>query len=135
MTMRSWFTLDERTRSMVRTCGSCNLGGREPASTDRVYVCEFHDGFDLALDLYTGRCNAEHEADDDHVVVCGLDTGHLGPHRSSWPWGVEWPSGTVVHQCPPPDSGTMPCCGRTPFEVKRTDRITMDEHLVTCGRV
>lgn len=26
----------------------------------------------------------------------------------------------------------MPCCGRTPFEVPRTDRITLDPALVTC---
>lgn len=26
----------------------------------------------------------------------------------------------------------MPCCGRTPFEVPRDDRMTLDESLVTC---
>jgi len=36
-----------------------------------------------------------------------------------------------VHACPPPDSGIMPCCGRTPFEVPSTDRMTSTEP-VTC---
>jgi hypothetical protein len=27
----------------------------------------------------------------------------------------------------------MPCCDRTPFHVPRTDRITEDQSLVTCG--
>ena len=26
----------------------------------------------------------------------------------------------------------MPCCGLTPFEVPRTDRMTLDPALVTC---
>ncbi len=26
----------------------------------------------------------------------------------------------------------MPCCGLTPFEVPRTDRMTLDPKLVTC---
>lgn len=37
-----------------------------------------------------------------------------------------------VHACPPDGSGIMPCCGRTPFEVPRTDRMTSDPALVTC---
>ena len=39
-----------------------------------------------------------------------------------------------THQCPPNGgSGLMPCCGRTPFEVPRTDRMTVDG-VVTCNR-
>lgn len=38
----------------------------------------------------------------------------------------------VTHQCPP-EGGVMPCCGLTPFEVSRTDRITEDPTLVTCA--
>lgn len=41
-----------------------------------------------------------------------------------------WPG--VVHRCPPGDSGVTPCCGRTPFELPRTDRMTDDPRLVTC---
>jgi len=38
----------------------------------------------------------------------------------------------ITHRCPPKGSGTMPCCGRTPFEVPRTDRMAIDGRLVTC---
>lgn len=39
----------------------------------------------------------------------------------------------ITHQCPPAGPGIMPCCGQTPFEVPRTNRITVDLDLVTCG--
>jgi hypothetical protein len=42
------------------------------------------------------------------------------------------PPCSVVHQCPPDGAGVMPCCGRTPFEVPRTDRMTADASAVTC---
>lgn len=38
----------------------------------------------------------------------------------------------VVHACPPPGSGLTPCCGRTPFELLRTDRMSGDPAAVTC---
>jgi len=41
----------------------------------------------------------------------------------------------IVHACPPDGLGLMPCCGRTPFEVPRTDRLTLDPALVTCSGV
>lgn len=40
----------------------------------------------------------------------------------------------VAHACPPKGSGVMPCCGRTPFEAPRTDRISVDPFEVTCGQ-
>ena len=39
---------------------------------------------------------------------------------------------TTTHRCPKPGSGTMPCCGRTPLQVPRTHRMTLDDDLVTC---
>jgi hypothetical protein len=40
----------------------------------------------------------------------------------------------VTHACPPDGGdGLMPCCQQTPFEISRTDRITLDPELVTCG--
>ena len=36
-----------------------------------------------------------------------------------------------VHMCPP-EGDVMPCCGLTPFEVPRTDRMTLNPRLVTC---
>lgn len=42
----------------------------------------------------------------------------------------------IVHACPPDGGGgLMPCCGRTPFEVPRTDRMTVQGELVTCKGV
>ena len=41
--------------------------------------------------------------------------------------------GGAIHACPPDGSGIMPCCGRQPTEVPRTDRITVLGPLVTCG--
>lgn len=37
-----------------------------------------------------------------------------------------------VHASPPPASGLTPCCGRTPFELPRGDRMTADPDRVTC---
>lgn len=39
----------------------------------------------------------------------------------------------ITHRCPPIGSGVMPCCGRTPFEVPRTDRMTEQDALVNCS--
>lgn len=40
----------------------------------------------------------------------------------------------ITHACPPGDAGLTPCCGRTPFELPRTDRMTLEAHLVNCKR-
>lgn len=46
--------------------------------------------------------------------------------------GVRVPE--TIHECPEPGGGgLMPCCGRTPFEVPRSDRMTRDPGNVTCG--
>ncbi|MCZ4602953.1 hypothetical protein O3S80_04030 [Streptomyces sp. Lzd4kr] len=41
------------------------------------------------------------------------------------------PKPEVVHACPPDGSGLTPCCGRTPFELPLSDRIS-SEVPVTC---
>ena len=41
------------------------------------------------------------------------------------------PQPETVHGCPPDGSGLTPCCGRTPFELPLTDRIS-SEAPVTC---
>ena len=38
----------------------------------------------------------------------------------------------TMHRCPPRGATVMPCCGLTPFEVPRTDRMTVIYRLVTC---
>lgn len=37
----------------------------------------------------------------------------------------------LTHMSPGP-AVTTPCCGHTPFELKRDDRMTSDSALVTC---
>lgn len=39
---------------------------------------------------------------------------------------------SVVHLCPSVGSGLTQCCGVTPFELPRTDKLTRDSTLVTC---
>lgn len=38
----------------------------------------------------------------------------------------------IIHLIPPIGSGIMPCCGKTPFDVPKTDRMTLDRAKVTC---
>lgn len=38
----------------------------------------------------------------------------------------------TVHACPEDDDALTPCCGFSPFELPRTDRLTLDPELVTC---
>jgi hypothetical protein len=40
----------------------------------------------------------------------------------------------TVHECPPDGTGVTPCCHRPPFELPRTDSLTIDPEAVTCGR-
>ncbi len=42
------------------------------------------------------------------------------------------PSAEVVHRCPYPGTGVTPCCGRTPFELPLTDRLTLSHEDTTC---
>jgi hypothetical protein len=44
---------------------------------------------------------------------------------------VAQPETEIIHGCPPDGSGLTPCCGRTPFELPRKDRIS-SEAPVTC---
>ncbi|WP_406730925.1 hypothetical protein [Streptomyces sp. NBC_01794] len=39
----------------------------------------------------------------------------------------------VIHRCPSKGSGITPCCGKTPFELPTTDRISIDPFEATCG--
>lgn len=40
---------------------------------------------------------------------------------------------STVHAAPPDGSGLTPCCGLTPFELPRTDRLTAEPGQVTCA--
>lgn len=52
-----------------------------------------------------------------------------------WVRSTRGPSGKpeITHACPPGAEIFMPCCGLTPFDVSRWDRITLDPELVTCS--
>lgn len=41
----------------------------------------------------------------------------------------------ITHEIPPRGSAVMPCCGKTPFERPRTDRITSERERVTCALI
>ena len=49
--------------------------------------------------------------------------------------GIDLPPAPPVHACPPDGSGVTPCCGRTPFELPRTDRMTTDPAEATTAPV
>lgn len=40
---------------------------------------------------------------------------------------------SVTHCCPSGDGGVMPCCGKTPLEVSRWARLSVDPEAVTCN--
>lgn len=48
---------------------------------------------------------------------------------------VVLPQPEIVHACPPDGSGLTPCCGRTPFELPRTDRISSETPATCPGAV
>lgn len=39
----------------------------------------------------------------------------------------------VTHRCPIGADATTPCCDKSPFELPRTDRLTLDNSRVTCA--
>jgi hypothetical protein len=49
------------------------------------------------------------------------------------PADVPAPRSTVVHATPRKGSSLTPCCGRSPFNLPRTDRISIDPFEATCG--
>lgn len=48
--------------------------------------------------------------------------------------GTEARPRETVHGCPPDGSGLTPCCGRTPFELPRTDRISSEAPITCTGK-
>jgi hypothetical protein len=68
---------------------------------------------------------------------CELPAGH-GPWHQHGDHGfraagARVPADEVTHACPRSGESVTSCCGRTPFELLRTDRMTLDHALVTCG--
>lgn len=42
---------------------------------------------------------------------------------------------SVIHLTPLGDEALTPCCNRVPFELPRTDRLTLDAGLISCPAV
>ena len=99
---------------------------REYVRTERAIM------YDQALD-YDGLGNSEMAA-RGFGATSALDRVLAMMDRAVLPVRKEGRTMTeTTHQCPPSGSGVMPCCGLTPFEAPRTDRMTLDPALVTCG--
>lgn len=83
----------------------------------------------------TARCGQDIEAALG-TYPCERDAGHRGDCDERTEAEIKGqstvvPQPEIVHGCPPDGSGLTPCCGRTPFELPRTDRISSEEP-VTC---
>lgn len=46
---------------------------------------------------------------------------------------ADTPAPETVHRCPIGSDGETPCCGKSPFVLPRTDRITLENSSVTCA--
>jgi len=89
-----------------------------------------------ALCAECGHPEAVHEDGEDPVspgrcTACpdGGEDWHNWEAAEPAPAVAQQPE--VVHGCPPDGSGLTPCCGRTPFELPLTDRIS-SEAPITC---
>jgi hypothetical protein len=81
--------------------------------------------------LATGRYDRWFELIERHDD--GIDTGPgiIVRRRLADETATDEPDAEVIHAFPPTGSGLTPCCGRTPFELPRTDRIS-SEAPTTC---
>ena len=41
---------------------------------------------------------------------------------------------SIIHACPVSGHALTPCCGRSPFDIPSSDRITLNAAVVTCRR-
>jgi hypothetical protein len=81
--------------------------------------------------LTPGAYNAAWHAVEGAAGEEGADPGTV-LHAVLDRLGIDLPPAPPVHACPPDGSGITLCCGRTPFELPRTDRMSTDRSLVTC---
>jgi hypothetical protein len=64
---------------------------------------------------------------------CGTaGTAPLGPPHAEGPCAVREARTEVTHLCPPDGMQVTPCCGMSPFDLPRTDRMTGDPSAVSC---
>lgn len=86
----------------------------------------------LAIVRHQHPTSGHSNLDGEHPLVW-LECEVLWSHGSAdgfWAARAEYVV-PLVHACPAEGSGVMACCGKTPFEVPRSDRMTSNEE-VTC---
>lgn len=111
-----WLELEPERAAVLRE----DLAGppaEEPATPNRILT---ESEYNAAWHAVEGAAGEE-GADPGTVLHAVLDR-----------LGIDLPPAPPVHACPPDGSGITPCCGRTPFELPRTDRMATDPALVTC---
>jgi hypothetical protein len=84
----------------------------------------YEHGADIAGMLATAAW--DRLGDDDRAVFSGAGRAAIAMQTQPAP-------GETVHLSPPDGAHRTPCCGETPFDLMRTDRMTNDPSLVTCG--
>jgi hypothetical protein len=94
---------------------------------DEAAIEQANDGADYAA-VWHHRRGKAHPA-DGFVTVTGAMFVRL--LRSAGYGGPVEVAAEVTHLVRP-GGGSMDCCGRTPFELPRTDRMTVDRIAATC---
>lgn len=81
----------------------------------------------VAAYVSRGRSAVDHTYPDGtaRYALGALDDAGLLPRIGS-------ADQAVVHACPRQGTGITPCCGRSPLELPRSERITTDPDAVTC---
>ena len=99
---------------------------------------QWPEGVSLAGQLEAGTTGTHWHLLDDPGAPAELEGREVGIRLARGDDGepvIRERRAVLVHLCPPDgNGGLMPCCGLTPFEVPRTDRMTLDPALVTCGK-
>lgn len=105
-------------------------------ATEGVYLYHWRFGRGEEFGLYWRKADADAMAarragDEGFAEVLGMAI--LGEHGEPQPAPELAAPGEVVHLSPRAATYVTPCCGQTPFDLKRSDRMTNDPSLVTCG--
>ena len=88
------------------------------------------------------RCRCGHDRVPHTHHRAGTDCSRCGCPWFLWKWNpflvrvwvLSWVPVTY-HMCPVPGQPVVPCCGKTPFELEKGARLTLDPDRVTCPAV
>jgi hypothetical protein len=88
------------------------------------------------------RCRCGHQRELHSHYRPGTDCSQCGCPWFLWRrnpflvrvWQLSWRR-EFTHMCPPVGVYLTPCCGKTPFELPKGDRLTLDADDVTCSGV